>query len=104
VPGTPVSGLPTAPGAPDVPLFGALPDVPDELALVPESLVPLVPGIAPTPGEPEVAVPTEPAPEVEGRSAPLVMSRSVLPELELAPDVPEDCEDWSDLSEVAFCA
>jgi hypothetical protein len=73
VPGTPVSGDPVTPGPPDVPVLGAAFDVPDEL--VPE-LAP--PGIAPTPGAPDVAVPTEPEPDVEGRSAPLVTERSAL--------------------------
>jgi hypothetical protein len=75
VPGTPVSGDPTTPGPPDAPVLGAVPDVPEELA--PE-LVPVPPGIAPKPGAPEVAVPTEPEPDVDGRSAPLVTERSAL--------------------------
>ena len=65
VPGTPVSGEPTVPGPPDVPVLAALPEVPD----VGPDVEPPAPGIAPRPGAPEVAVPTEPEPEVDGRSA-----------------------------------
>lgn len=75
VPGTPASGMPAVPGPPDVPVFGALAsgmvEPPDDDA--PElSLV--VPGVTLTPGEPDVAVPTEPEPDVDGRSALLVIA------------------------------
>jgi hypothetical protein len=87
VPGTPISGDPVTPGPPDVPVLGDAFDVPDEL--VPE-LAP--PGTTAMPGEPDVAVPTEPEPDVEGRSAPLVTERSALLAalaLDLDGDLPE---------------
>jgi hypothetical protein len=57
VPGTPVSGEPVVPGPPDEPVLGAVVELPETLP----DVVP--PGMFPTPGEPEVAVPgeTEPA-------------------------------------------
>ncbi len=76
VPGTPVSGEPTVPGPPDVPVLGALPELPD----VGPDVEPPDPGMAPRPGAPDVAVPTEPAPEVVGLSAWLLTDPLVLPD------------------------
>lgn len=90
VPGTPVSGEPTVPGPPDVPVFGALPELPD----VGPDVEPPEPGMTPRPGAPDVAVPTEPDPEVVGRSAWLLTEPLVLPDalvfafVEALPDVP----------------
>lgn len=56
--------------------MGAFPELPD----VGPEVEPPAPGIAPKPGDPEVAVPTDPEPEVDGRSAWFVMERSALPE------------------------
>lgn len=88
VPGMPTSGIPAVPGPPDVlPVLGAFGSgmvvvAPDDAPLEPVS--PVVPGIAPRPGAPDVAVPTEPEPDVDGRSAPLVISSLLLPD-----DAPE---------------
>lgn len=90
VPGTPVSGEPTVPGPPDVPVLGALPELPD----VGPDVEPPEPGMAPRPGAPDVAVPTEPDPEVVGRSAWLLIEPLVLPDAlvfdfgEALPDAP----------------
>lgn len=81
----PTSGMPADPGPPDVlPFFGALASgivdvLPDEpvAPLAPELPVP---SRGAKPGAPDVAVPTEPEPEVEGRSAPLVTSSALLPD------------------------
>jgi hypothetical protein len=109
VPGTPVSGDPDTPGPPEVPVLGALPDVPDDVApllpVLPVPLAPVLPGIAPRPGAPEVAVPTEPEPEVEGRSAPLVTERSaLLVALALDLDCLPDSEEVDALPPVLFWA
>lgn len=106
VPGTPVSGDPVTPGPPEVPVLGAEFDVPDEL--VPDELAPELapPGIAPTPGAPDVAVPTEPEPDVDGRSAPLVTERSAVLAalaLDLDGELPE-VEGAAVSDEAAFCA
>lgn len=88
VPGMPTSGIPAVPGPPDVlPVLGAFGSgmvvvAPDDAPLEPVSAP--VPGIAPVPGAPEVAVLTEPEPDVEGRSAPFVISSLLLPD-----DAPE---------------
>lgn len=90
VPGTPVSGEPTVPGPPDVPVFGALPELPD---VGPDVELP-EPGMTPRPGAPDVAVPTEPDPEVVGRSVWLLTEPLVLPDAlvfdfgETLPDAP----------------
>jgi hypothetical protein len=68
--------------------LGALPELPE----VGPDVEPPAPGIAPTPGAPEVAVPTDPAPDVDGLSAWFVMERSALPDA-LAFDLEEDLPD-----------
>ena len=99
MPGTPVSGEPTVPGPPDVPVLGALPELPD----VGPDVEPPEPGMAPRPGAPEVAVPTEPDPEVDGLSARLVFEPPVLPDA-LAVDFGEDLPDEPVSPGAGFCA
>ena len=102
VPGTPVSGEPTVPGPPEALVLGELPEAPD---VAPE-VAPPAPGMTPTPGDPDVAVPGEPEPEVEGRSAWLLTERSALPDV-LAPDLDECMPDEDEepaSPDVAPCA
>jgi hypothetical protein len=96
--------------------LGALLDVPDDVAPLPAPPVPVVPpaplvpapvlpGIAPMPGAPEVAVPTEPEPEVEGRPASLVTEPpALLVESALDRDSLPDCEEVDALPPVLFWA
>jgi hypothetical protein len=71
-----------------VPVLGALPELPE----VGPDVEPPEPGMAPSPGAPEVAVPTEPDPEVDGLSASLVIEPLGLPDA-LAFDRVEDVPD-----------